>query len=253
MSTFKARGLVIKETVVGDADKCLIVLFKDYGKLQVWAKKSRSAKSRLLAGSTLFTYADFVIYKGKKYLTVNQIDVIEQFYNISRNLDKFATATYILELTEKNVQDSLEINDIMFLLITSLNILSKSNNIPEKLLCKIYELKFLQLSGYYPILYNCIYCEAEINYNMPIHFEFDGYVCNKCKNKFNNLISISKHTIYTINHILVTPLNDLFKFGVSKNILNELIQINKLMLVNNLHNDPDKLKSKKFLDSLDKL
>ncbi len=271
MRTFKARGVVIKENIINDKDKTLIILSKDYGKLNVWAKNSRSSKSKLLAGSTLFTYADFIIsssntysssnFNNAKNLFVNQVDVIKKFYDISKDLHKIALASYIIELTEKNIQDDFEVNDTLFLLINCLNRLNNSKVDDDNfnaLISKIYELKFLELNGYKPEIFMCRECGLDNNStnDLKIYFNENGYVCIRCKDNSydnNNLVCVNKSVLQVLDHIFKADIKQLFSFGVSDIILNDLDVLSKMLLDYNLHTPASSLKSKKFLDTLKSL
>ncbi len=250
MSTFKARGIIIKENLVGDSDKSLIILLKDYGKFTVWSRNCRSSKSKLLAGSSLFSYADFIIYDNGRTLTLNQIDIIENFYGLTEDLDSLAYGTYFLEFVDKNIQEATPVNNIMLLLLKSLLILSKSNVIKPKLISKIFEIKFLQLSGYMPITNCCSYCKKEINNENELYFGDNGIVCNSCKNNEQYLIKISNNVRLVLNHILSSPIDKLYNFNVSENILNELSLVNKKFLNTHLHID---LKSTSFIEQLESI
>ncbi len=250
MSIFKARGIIIKETLVGDNDKALIILLKDYGKFTVWARNCRNGKSKLLAGSWLFSYADFIIYDNGKTLSLNQVDIIENFYNLTEDLDSLAYGTYFLEFVDKNVQEATPINDIMLLLLKSLLILSKSTVIAPKLISKIFEIKFLQLNGYMPVINNCIYCDKIIKDEKNIYWGTNGVVCKDCKDKEKYLLNISPNIIFVLNHILSSKIDKLYNFNVSENILNELSLISKKLLKIHLYTE---LKSTSFIEQLENI
>lgn len=251
MSIFKARGIIIKEFLVGDNDKALTILLKDYGKCSVWVKNCRGAKSKLLS-SMLFSYADFLIYDSGKSLSINQIDVIENFYKITENLDALAYSTYLLEFIDKNTQENIQLNDIILLLIKSLTII-KSEVISPKLVAKIFELKFLQLNGYSPQIDVCSCCSKNINIdeNNEEFFLFEeGLLCNNCKKSYKNVVVVSKTLIKVIKHILNTPINNVYNFNVSDNILSELSNVVKIFL--NFHFQMN-LKSVDFIQQIENI
>lgn len=250
MSTFKARGIIIKESLVGDNDKSLIILLKDYGKFNVWAKNCRNGKSKLLAGSSLFSYADFIIYDNGRTLSLNQIDIIENFYSITEDLDTLAYGTYFLEFVDKNTQEATPINDIMLLLLKSLLILSKSKLISPKLIAKIFEIKFLQLNGYMPIINNCTNCYKDIKNEKELYWGNNGTLCKNCKNCEQFVLEISPNIVLVIKHILSSKVDKLYSFNVSNNILNELSLISKKLLNAHLYTN---LKSTSFIEEIEKI
>ena len=235
MSTFKARGLIIKETKVNDTDKCLKIFFKDYGKMDVWARNCRSSKSKIFSGTNLFTYADFIIYKSSKSLSINQVEVISNFYNLSKDLDSLAYATYFLELVEKNILEGISLNDMLLLLLKNLNILSKDLQISKELIRVIFELKFLQIDGYRPIINCCYNCSKPLDDIKTTYFGTQGVLCQDCKKLSHQTIQIDKNILYVINHILSSDINNLFDFNVSNKFLTILIALNKLMLMNHFN------------------
>lgn len=250
MSTFKARGIIIKESLVGDNDKSLTILLKDYGKYTVWSRNCRNSKSKLMAGSTVFCYADFIIYDNGKTLSLNQIDIIESFYNLSEDLDILAYSTYFLEFIDKNTQDSTPVNNIILLLLKSLVILSKSNQVSPKLISKIFEIKFLQLNGYMPSINNCVYCNKSSKEENNLYFGENGFVCNDCKQKEKFLLKISKKIIDVLNYILNSNIDKLYNFNISQNLLNELALISKKLLNAHLYTN---LKSSSFIDEIENI
>lgn len=250
MGTFKARGIVLKENIINDKDKVLIVLLKDYGKFSVWAKNSRNSKSKLISGTSIFSYSDFIIFDNGKNLSLNQVDLIENFYSITEDLAPLAYGTYFLELIDKSVQEATPVNDIMLLLLKSLLILSKSKTIPSRLIAKIFEIKFLQLNGYMPIVNKCSYCSKNIEKENNLFFGIMGTICENCKDKETKIIKINSSVIYTLNYILSADIDSLYKFNISDELLNVISRISRKLLDEHLY---IKLKSKEFIDEIEVL
>ncbi len=215
MNIFNARGIVIKEIQVGEADKILILLLKDYGKLTVSVKDARRAKSPLMAATSLFCYSDFVINMGRKNYFLSQADSIKTFYSLRNNLYDLAYASYFLELINKTIYENIPCNNILLLLLKALNALSKQT-IPSSLIVRIFEIKFLQLNGYSPHIDGCIHCG--ITNSEKYYFINEGIICEKClnKNPINSVLA-DKTSIYTIKYILSSEIKNLFNFKIEDN------------------------------------
>lgn len=250
LAIFKARGIVLKENFVNNSDKVLSVLLKDYGKFNIWAKNSRSLKSKLVSETSLFAYSDFVIFDNGKNLSLNQADLIENFYHITEDLEALAYGTYFLELIDKNIQEATPVNESMLLLLKSLLILAKSKSISPKLACKIFEIKFLQINGYMPNFNNCSYCLKNMEKEEEIYFGIMGIVCNKCKHKEKKLIKANKSAVNVFNYIIYSPINDLYKFNVSNELLLIISNIVELYINEHLYTN---LKSKNFLYEIENI
>lgn len=150
--TVNLRGVIIKETPVGESDKHLIILTKTKGKLMVRARGAKNPKSKFITAQ-IFTYGDFVVYCGKGFYSLTQIDLIESFYNIRLDYDILSGAFYIARLTDKFIQGEMNEEDGSALLYLVLKALQALNNKSDPENTKIlFHLKLLELAGFAPAL-----------------------------------------------------------------------------------------------------
>ena len=84
MSYVKTRGIVVREVKAGDCDKILTIVTEDLGKISVSARGVRRNRNRYSAGTQVFSYCDWVLYKGKNTYILNTCDIINSFYEIRR-------------------------------------------------------------------------------------------------------------------------------------------------------------------------
>lgn len=247
MNTIKSRGIVIKEVYIGEADKIINILLKDYGKLSVTAKRSRHPKSKLLAGTSLFTYSEFIIFPGKKHFILEDAEPIESYYSIRNELDRLSYASYFIELTDKCILEAVSCNDILLLILKTLLALTKSV-IQPALIARIFEIKLLQLNGYMPVTTNCVICQKEVSDNL--YFGSNGLLCSNCQSRQSFKIEITDTILYTVQYILSSELNRLFNFNVDKNTLKILNIITENFIKSHLCVN---LKTYDFIKELEKL
>ena len=100
MAEIKTKGIILHEMPIGEYDKRVILLTKEYGKITAFAKGARKPNSALLAGSQVFSYGDYILYKGKTSYNISQIQLIESFHGMRGDIDKLAYGLYILEFSE---------------------------------------------------------------------------------------------------------------------------------------------------------
>lgn len=191
MSTEKIRGLIIKETFSGEADKYLTIFAKDKGKISVFAKGARNTKSKFLAASSIFTYADFIIRTATKTPTLISADIIETFYNLRTCLAATAYGSYMAELLDKAFIDNVADNDALQLALKTLQWLSKGDDFAREKGC-IFQLRLLEILGYRP--------------DEQLLGEF----------------SLSKDAKNIINYILTSDLNSAFRLNINTTALQEL-------------------------------
>ncbi|PKM95469.1 MAG: DNA repair protein RecO [Firmicutes bacterium HGW-Firmicutes-1] len=203
------KALVLHEMPIGDYDKRLILLTKDYGKITAFAKGAKKSKSKLLAGSQVFCYGDFHIYKGKNTYNVNQVILIEPFHNLRKSIDALTYGLYILEFIEFISVENNTDHEIMKLVLKTLKQL-ELGHIDLELIVKIFELKAMSYMGLSPWVTNCIICNSTENLNF-FNSKDGGILCDECMND-KNAILINKGTQYTLEYILEYPIEQLFKF-----------------------------------------
>ncbi len=203
------RGVVLKEVSVGERDKIITILAKDVGKISISCKGSRGSTSKTASGTTILTYADFNVFTKLKHLRLNNVSIIKSFYKISYDYESLVFASYFTEVIEKITFQNYENNDILYLLIYSLNALETKKNLPM-LTCAIFNIKLVQILGFTPILDSCSFCgNTELSH---MYFGEEGVVCNYCNHNF----PIVKHdTIFCINYILNNSTTDIFNFNIS--------------------------------------
>ncbi len=228
MSVTKIRGIIIKENKSGESDKFLTIFAKDIGKISVFAKGASNIKSKFLAGTSLFTYGDFLIRTATKTPTLNSVDIIENFYSITKDLDTYYCGIYLLEFVNKAVEDITDNNNYLYLLLKSLYAL-KSQKINSILTVKIFELKILKYLGYNPYNERCINCNS-LN---PMYFSVNGLVCKQCLGK-SRIRELSEVTLYTLKYISESDIDNLFSFNVSDYVLNDLIYISEQFILYHL-------------------
>lgn len=149
MSSEKIRGIIIRENFSGESDKFLTIFAKDIGKISVFARGARNTKSKFLASSSLFTYADFIIRTASKTPTLISADVIESFYNLRNDLSSAAFASYFAEFIDKSIIDNVADNNALLLLLKSLQKLSYIKSDTRYIGC-VFQLRLLDILGYRP-------------------------------------------------------------------------------------------------------
>lgn len=146
MGVVHFRGIVIQENQVGESGKRILVLAKGFGRVILNARGAKNTKSKLLSGTQLFSYCDFLAYEGKGFYSLTQADLIESFYGIRMDMDCLAEAVYLTELVERTCPVGMEQDETLKLLLYALTMLEKSQ-VEPRLISRIFEVKYAQLSG----------------------------------------------------------------------------------------------------------
>ncbi len=207
MSTEKMRGIVIKETPVGESDKIITILTKEKGKVTVSARGARKPKSKYLSSCELFAYSDFVIYTARKFPSVASASLIENFYNLRRDIKGLAAAAYFADFLNRQIYEGVECPEILLLILTALKKLSSGRTEPL-FASYVFELKYLSLNGMLP--------------------DFSDYTSSGFKKKEN----ILPGTLKALGYISSCDVKNVFNFNVSAQVLSQLKKIRADMYEN---------------------
>lgn len=226
MGTIKMSGIIISESNLGDYDKMLTMLTPGLGKISCVAKGARRPKSALLAGTQLFCFGEYLMYKGANTYNINSCDTIEVFYNLRTDLDKLNYAIEITKIIRNVTEENENCYKILQLFLNTLYTLSETDKNPELIIC-IFKLKLLCILGFTPRIKECVSCKEQekIKY---FSIKDNGFKCENCGRLDKGAISMSESTISAIKYIVMAPAKKLYSFNLKDESLNELKLITKL-------------------------
>jgi len=168
---------------MGESDRVLTLFSRELGKLQAVAKGVRKPKSRQRAGAQLFTYADYLIHKGKSLDTVSQCSPRESFPYLWYDLDRSFAATGIAELLDISTIPAQPNGELFGLTLTCLFLIEQFD--PALVLCA-FALRSMTLLGYRPRLGECAECGVEISGERQFFSpEAGGTVCFNCRDIYS--------------------------------------------------------------------
>jgi len=229
-------GMVISAMPVGDYDKRLVLITKERGKITVFAKGARRQNNRFVAGSQPFSFGQFSVYPGKEAYNLVNMEITEYFDAISKDLDCMYYGFYFLELAGAFTYENTEGRDTLRLLYSTLKALVKSSetagnqevNVPYKLIRRVFELKLLAVNGQYPDVFKCHHCGSSEDL-VAMDMTLPGVVCRECA-RGDMYIYYNTSTFYTMQYIISSPVNKLYNFKVTGQVLEEFSCImDKLM------------------------
>lgn len=226
MGTIKMSGIIISESNLGDYDKMLTMLTPGLGKISCVAKGARRPKSALLAGTQLFCFGEYLMYKGANTYNINSCETIEVFYNLRTDLDKLNTAIEITKIIRNVTDENENCYRILQLYLNTLYTLSETDKNLE-LVDSIFKLKILCLLGFAPRINECVNCKDKGNIKY-FSIKDNGFKCENCGKLDKGAISVSESTISAIKYIVLAPPKKLYSFNLKDESLEELKMITKL-------------------------
>lgn len=141
------EGIILKRKNVGEADRVVTIFSKELGKIYAVAKGVRKIKSRRAPHLEVFTHARVVLHRGKKWDLVTEVQTIQLFYLMRKELPRIAVGYYLVELIDRLLPERQEHRDVFTLLCRTLTQLD-SGEIDTKKLYEEFALALLTDLGY---------------------------------------------------------------------------------------------------------
>lgn len=164
--TYKATGINLKSMPMGESDRLLTILTKEYGLVQVLAMGSRKHNSSLAGRSSLFVVNQLLIAQGKTLDKLTQAETIESYPGLSRDLKKLTAGQYLAELCLCQALSDQPQAELFELLNQHLKELERS---PAQLILPYLTyaiFQFLRLEGVAPEVYRCCVTQAPLLPNL---------------------------------------------------------------------------------------
>lgn len=241
----KVEGIIIRTTNYGETNKIITLFTRELGKVGVMARGARKPSSRLASVSQIFTYGYFLIQTGSGLGTLQQGESLSSMKHIKEDIITTAYASYIVELTDKAVEDR-KVNPYLFeLLYQTLNYMNEG--LDTEIVTMIYEIKMLRVIGLYPHLTSCVNCgvtEGKFSFSVSE----GGLLCHECKEKDLHRIDISPATVRLLRLFHSFDINRLGNISVKPETKKELKTV-----ITRFYDEYSGLvlKSKRFLNQLD--
>ncbi len=218
-------GIILYATPIGDYDKRVVILTKERGKITAFAKGARRQNSHLIAATNPFVFGEFELFAGRSSYTLAKANVQNYFLELVNHFEGAYYGFYFMEFADYYARENNDEVMMLKLLYQSIRALTKENIENELIRC-IFELKVIMVNGEYPEVFQCQCCEKEDNL---VYFstKLGGVVCQECMNTEHSAIRISNSTLYTMQFIITSPIEKLFTFKVSNQVLSELRNIMK--------------------------
>ncbi len=240
----KVCGIVLSEVDYKESSKIINVLTEEIGIVGMVARGTKKVRSNLSSVTSKLTYGYFHIeYKENGLSTLIEVDVINNFRNIKRDIGMMSYSLYLLELAMQVYKHESN-KEIYNLLIASLNKIDEGFD--YKVISNIFELKMLDFLGIRPVVDECVNCGSKVDI-VTVSSYRGGYLCKNCA-QGEKIVNIK--TIKLLRMFYYVDISKIEKLDVSQNIKKELSQF--------IYDYYDRysgiyLKSRDFLQNLERI
>ncbi len=243
----KTEALVLKVMDVGESDRLLTLLTKDFGIVKAFASGAKKLKSKYYAGTTALSYSDFTLREVKDSYRVSDAYLKHNFFKIGSDIKLLTLAQYFCEAAEVLSPPEQDSHEMLRLLLNSFYYIG-SDKISHHQLKAIFELRALAISGYMP---NLLVCDNCGNYDeKEMYFFADEGVlnCKECNSDNYSGILLDATLISAMRHIVYSDFEKIFSFSVPEEKAKRLTKITEKFLITQTER---KFKTLDFYYSLD--
>ncbi len=140
------KGIIINDEDKNEYDKLITILTSDFGKIYVYSFGVKRQKSVNISKTNLFTYGNFEIkiVKGKYNLVA--VDVINNFFDLSKDIDNIYISSYFLEVLNYFSFENIDGSELIDITVNAFNALIK-NKMDKGLIMRVFELRILKEEG----------------------------------------------------------------------------------------------------------
>ena len=171
-------ALVLRTRPYGESDRIVTLITEQHGKVAGIAKGAKNSRRRF-AG----TLEPFVLIRAvfrqrttSDLVFLLRCELVDTLRAFSRDLDRFAAGSYVLELTDRMVFGRESGREVYRLALDSLALLDAGA--PVEPVLRAFELHLLAASGYAPALERCRACAGSDPRYLTL--ERGGLVCRGC-------------------------------------------------------------------------
>ncbi|GGB29105.1 DNA repair protein RecO [Virgibacillus dakarensis] len=184
----KVEGIIIKTQDYGETHKIVTIFSKTIGKFAAIARGAKKPKSRMAAVTQPFIHGEFLVYLNSGLSTIQQGEMLNSLRSIREDIVKTAYAAYIVELTDKLVDQKKPDHYLYNQLLLTIDWIAGHDSAEIPII--MYEMKLYQKGGFAPTVNQCVHCgstEAPFSFSIPE----GGLLCRRCLHLDNEAIPLS--------------------------------------------------------------
>jgi DNA repair protein RecO (recombination protein O) len=177
VSLYRDTGVVLRTYRLGEADRIVVMMTAQHGKVRAVAKGVRRPTSRFGARLEPVSHVAVMMYEGRQLDVVNQAESVDHFRGVREDLDRLTRAMALLEVVDQIGQEREPNFRLYQMLVGALRTLAAQ---PAPLLVPAFYWKVLAAEGMRPELDLCVSCGSP---GPLVAFDVGegGVLCRTCR------------------------------------------------------------------------
>ncbi|MDG2428401.1 MAG: DNA repair protein RecO [Acidimicrobiales bacterium] len=178
MSLYRDDGVVLRTWRLGEADRIVVLLTAEHGKVRAVAKGVRKTRSKFGGRLEPTSHVAVQLHRGRGDLDiVTQAETLDRFEGLRLDAERFADASSLLEAVDVVALDRDPDRDRYQMLVGGLRTLEEH---PAALVVPAFLLKLLAHEGLGPELEVCVRCGID-GPMVAVDIGEGGVLCQGCR------------------------------------------------------------------------
>ena len=234
----EVTGMVLSSMPIGEADRRVVLLTAELGRISAFARGARKPTSALVSATRTFAFGRFTVFPGRNSYSVERADIAEYFEDIVGDVKNTAYGCYLAELAVMFSRENADGKNMLALLYFALRALARGK-MDAALVRRVYELALFHENGVLPDFSVCPDCGKPLLQGRFLKSRMQA-VCRECCPEGSGL-PLSRSALYALSFIRETPAEKLFSFALSEEAMRELSDTADVLLSANLEREPKSL------------
>ena len=200
-------AFVLRTRPYGESDRIVTLITEQHGKVTGIAKGAKNSRRRFAGTLEPFVHirAVFRPRAGSDLVFLVRCELLGALRGFTRDLDRFAAGSYVLELTDRMVLGRESSREVYGLVHEALTLLDRDPTCDPVL--RAFELHLLAASGYAPALDRCRSCgRAPDGTTLYLAVERGGLVCRACVAPGQPVRPVAAATAHELARLAASPL-----------------------------------------------
>jgi DNA repair protein RecO (recombination protein O) len=155
MHQYRDTGVVLRTYNLGEADRIVVLLTAEHGKVRAVAKGIRKTKSRFGGRLEPLSHVALLVREGRSLDLIQQVETLDHFRVVREDLDRLTRGASLLEVCDQLAQEREPAARLYQMLVGALRSLATN---PSPLLVPGFQLKVLAAEGVEPQVDVCVSC-----------------------------------------------------------------------------------------------
>lgn len=181
MPLYRDDAIVLRAQKLGEADRIITLLTREYGKVRAVAKGVRRTSSKFGARLEPFMHIDVQLNEGRSLDMITQVETLGAYAKpICEDYTKYTVGGAILETADRLVAAEHEPSIQQYWLLAGALRTLAAGNKPSQLVLDSYLLRAFAVAGYAPSFKDCARCGAP-GPHRAYSLSQGGAVCQECR------------------------------------------------------------------------